>query len=101
MGLGTDILQDPSKGIHFQKRKTLPFIMQTESSECGLACVAMISSFYGKKVCLNSMRLIASTSSKGVNLKQLLNICSKMGMHGRAVRLELNDLNYLQLPCIL
>ena len=25
MGLGTDILQDPSKGIHFQKRKTLPF----------------------------------------------------------------------------
>ena len=32
---------------HFGIRGSLPVVQQTEATECGLACLAMISAYYG------------------------------------------------------
>jgi ATP-binding cassette subfamily B protein RaxB len=79
----------------------LPVILQAEASECGLACLAMIAGFHGFKTDLNQLRRRFSMSMHGVNLKQLRDMAMRMHMNGRALQLEMEHLNDLQLPCIL
>jgi len=86
-------------GFSFGAR--LPTILQTETAECGNACLAMISSFYGHKMSLPEMREKFQSSIKGTTLKDLMSFASDLNLAGRAVRLELEDLPQLQLPCIL
>lgn len=82
-------------------RKTLPLILQTEAAECGLACIAMIASFYGRHTDLVRLRQQYSISTQGANLKQIMHIAANMGLSTRALRLELEHLEQLQPPCIL
>lgn len=42
--------------LTFSLRKRVPSILQSESSECGLACLAMISAYYGFNVDMLSLR---------------------------------------------
>ncbi|OQV66012.1 hypothetical protein AK51_13570 [Serratia nematodiphila DZ0503SBS1] len=42
--------------LTFSLRKRVPSILQSESSECGLACLAMIASYYGFNVDMLSLR---------------------------------------------
>lgn len=79
----------------------LPIILQAEASECGLACLAMIAGFHGFDTDLNQLRRRFSTSMHGVNLKQLRDMAMRMHLNGRALQLEIEHLQDLQLPCIL
>lgn len=79
----------------------LPEIRQTEATECGLACLAMVSSFYGHKVDMKYLRGIGSISLKGAQLSSLIRISEVIGLESRAVRLEPEDLKLLNLPAIL
>jgi ATP-binding cassette subfamily B protein RaxB len=47
-------------------------ILQTESSECALACLAMIASHFGHQTDLADLRRRFSTSLKGATLAQLM-----------------------------
>jgi ATP-binding cassette subfamily B protein RaxB len=85
----------------FAVNHRLPMVYQAETSECGLACVAMIASYFGKKIDVNSLRKDFLFSSRGVVLKDLLTISSQLDLSSRAVRLELEDLKSLQLPALL
>ncbi|MBU2864176.1 peptidase domain-containing ABC transporter [Reinekea forsetii] len=79
----------------------LKLILQTEISECGLACVGMIAGHYGYVSDLSNLRNQFKISSQGTNLKQLMDISAKLELAGRALQLDLADLSKLQLPCIL
>lgn len=79
----------------------MKLVLQTEISECGLACIGMIADHYGYKSDLASLRAQFKISSQGSNLKQLMDISSKLEMTGRALQLEVEEINQLQLPCIL
>ena len=46
-------------------RQRIPVIHQTESSECGLASLAMISAHYGKSIDLISLRQQFNLSARG------------------------------------
>lgn len=85
----------------FAKSGRLPMIYQAERGECGLACMAMVLSFFGKKIDISSLRKEFMLSSRGVVLKDLLSVASKLGLNTRALRIEPEDLNSLQLPAIL
>ena len=91
-------------GVHlldFHGRPRLPAIRQAEAAECGLACLAMIASFHGHEVDLNALRRRFPVSLKGVTLKDLMQIAARLGLAGRAVRLEPENLRKLRLPAIL
>jgi ATP-binding cassette subfamily B protein RaxB len=47
------------------KHQHLPVILQTEAAECGLASVCMVSSYWGHRIDLASMRRRFSVSLKG------------------------------------
>jgi ATP-binding cassette, subfamily B, bacterial CvaB/MchF/RaxB len=75
-------------------------ILQTESSECGLACLAMIASHYGHHVELPELRRRFSVSLKGVSLPNLIRYAATLNLSARALRLDLDAVADLQLPCI-
>lgn len=79
---------------------SLPIILQTERAECGLACLAMVASFYEYRTDLNSLRRDHYISARGAALGELINIASKLSLSARALRLELEDLGQLQTPAI-
>ena len=83
------------------RRSRVPIVRQSEAAECGLACIAMISCSAGRHVSLSELRHRHPTSLKGATLAQLVDIARKLGFSGRAVRLDLDELERLQTPCIL
>lgn len=79
----------------------IPTILQTEATECGLACIAMVAHYYGYESDLISLRRRFPISQKGSNLNQLIQICNQLKLVSRPLKLELEDLNQLKTPCIL
>lgn len=79
----------------------LPILFQTENTECGLACLAMILTYWGKKTDLTSLRRRFSVSLRGVTLRTLMSEAEVMGLHTRALKLDINSLRKLPAPCIL
>jgi ATP-binding cassette subfamily B protein RaxB len=78
-----------------------PLILQTETAECGLACLAMIAGHYGRRVDLSALRQSHNLSLRGTTLHDLVRIASGMRLATRALRAELQHLRRLRLPCIL
>lgn len=79
----------------------LPLILQTEATECGLACLGMVAGYHKYRTDLRTLRGQFQISQKGARLADLINIASNMDLETRAVKLEMEDLKQLKLPCIL
>jgi len=79
----------------------LPMTLQSEASECGLACLAMAAGYHGRAWELAQLRAQMSVSQRGLNLKDLIGMADRLGFSARPVRLELNELPLLKTPCIL
>ena len=86
--------------LYFGSRGRLPVIRQTEAAECGLACLAMISSYHGHRIDLNTLRRRHPVSLKGVTLRALIQVASQMDLACRPLRFELGQLRQLHLPTI-
>ncbi|PRC94877.1 peptidase domain-containing ABC transporter [Solimicrobium silvestre] len=79
----------------------MKLILQTEASECGLACLAMVANHYGYHSDLADLRRQFSVSLKGATLAQIMRHAAGMELSARPLRLELDELSKLTLPCIL
>jgi ATP-binding cassette, subfamily B, bacterial CvaB/MchF/RaxB len=86
--------------LNFGGQGRLPVIQQTEAAECGLACLAMISSYHGRRIDLNTLRRRHPVSLKGATLRALIQVASQMHFVGRPVRFELGHLRRLHMPTI-
>ena len=81
--------------ISFTGHERLPLVRQTEAAECGLACLAMIASYHGHRIDLNTLRRRYPVSLNGVTLRSLIQVASQLHLVGRPLRLELEHLgNY-------
>lgn len=87
--------------LNFSLLKKIPVILQTESAECGLACLAMVAGYYGGESNLFELRSKYGISSKGATLNNLIDIASALKLISRPLSLELDELRLLRLPCIL
>lgn len=87
--------------IKWTGRKQLPLIRQTESAECGLACLAMMACWHGLQTDLTTLRERFSISTQGMTLQRLIECAAGIQLSSRAVRLEPENLKSLSLPCIL
>ncbi|SQV02866.1 colicin V export peptidase/ABC transporter CvaB [Escherichia coli] len=85
--------------LRWQRR--VPVIHQTETAECGLACLAMICGHFGKNIDLIYLRRKFNLSARGVTLAGINGIAEQLGMATRALSLELDELRVLKTPCIL
>ncbi|MDX1405168.1 MAG: peptidase domain-containing ABC transporter [Woeseiaceae bacterium] len=83
------------------RRRRVPVILQQESAECGIACLAMIAAHHGRDVGLDVLRGMAAGISRGATLADLLRTAVRLDLNARALRLEPGDLRYLKLPAVL
>ncbi|MBB3121190.1 peptidase domain-containing ABC transporter [Pseudoduganella violacea] len=79
----------------------LPLMLQTEATECGLACLAMVANFHGHHCDLAGLRRRFPISLKGVNLSHLMQVAQQLELAARPLKLDLEGLPQLRLPCIL
>ncbi|WP_051243151.1 peptidase domain-containing ABC transporter [Azohydromonas australica] len=79
----------------------LPVVLQTEAAECALACLAMVAGWFGASSELGELRRRLPVSLKGASLKDLIGMAERLGFAARPLRLELDEMRALRLPCIL
>ena len=81
--------------------RRLPSFLQTEAAECGLACLGMVACWHGHRVDLASLRRRFTLSMKGATLAYLMQAAGKLQLAPRPLRLEIDELRALALPCVL
>ncbi len=86
--------------MFLSKNKT-PLILQSEANECGLACLAMIAGYFGKRMDITSARDIHTTTNSGMSLQQLITAFESVNMIARAARIEIDELKSLRHPTII
>ncbi|EGZ44287.1 peptidase domain-containing ABC transporter [Neisseria wadsworthii] len=87
--------------LSFGFGKKLPVVLQTEIAECGLACLTAIAGYHGYHTDLRTMRHRYSLSQKGSTLADIVRFANDLNLTSRALRLDLDDLGNLRVPCIL
>jgi len=87
--------------LNFSFRKSTPVILQSEVSECGIACLAMISGYYGLNIDLFNFRERFGSPSQGVSLLSLSHTADHAGLKNRALSLDLDEIHQLKLPCVI
>lgn len=107
MGVGTAVYRFWQTMIDFIDRlsfgfgKTFSPIFQSESSECGLACLGMIARSYGHEVSLSELRTKFPQSLKGTTLIQLMSLAGELNLGSRPLKVDLDEIGQLRLPAIL
>jgi ATP-binding cassette subfamily B protein RaxB len=87
--------------LSFAFGPSVPLILQTEATECGLACLAMVAGFHGYRTDLMSLRSRFHVSLKGATLGRLIQVAGQLDLSTRPLKLDLDHLSDLKLPCIL
>ena len=82
-------------------RARLPVVLQTEAAECGLACLAMIASYFGHRIDIDTLRRRHPVSLKGMTLRGLIETARHLQLACRPLRVELAHLSQLRMPAIL
>ncbi len=81
--------------------KRVPIVLQTEASECGLACLAMVAKHFGYDTDLAHLRRRYQASLRGMTMAQLVRIGEALNLAHRPLRVEMAGIDRLQLPAIL
>ena len=76
----------------FQLWRAYPWIEQHSSSDCGAACLAMISQYWGKRFSINFLREVSGVGRSGASLKGLAKAAENLGYQARPVRASLSRL---------
>ncbi|MCZ6502157.1 MAG: peptidase domain-containing ABC transporter [Gammaproteobacteria bacterium] len=87
--------------LNLSGENKLPSILQAESAECGLACIAMIASYHGYRCDLLSLRRNFGSSARGATIQTIIDLADSLELTTRAVRLGIEELVDLSAPAIL
>ncbi|MFP3597240.1 peptidase domain-containing ABC transporter [Chryseobacterium sp. SIMBA_029] len=79
----------------------MKFIPQHDQTDCGPACLAMVSLYYGKYFRLQYLRDKSFITREGVSLLGISEAADKIGFNTIAVKLKPQDFDKKILPCIL
>lgn len=81
--------------------RRLRWRLQSESAECGLACIAICLQALGDPVDMAELRQRFPVSARGLNVRDVGDLCAALDLTVRAVRCEVEELGDLRTPAIL
>lgn len=81
--------------------KRFPHYKQMDLMDCGATSLRMIFKYYGQQVSIHKIRKLCQTTKNGVNLLGISEAAEKLGFRTYGVRLNLEQLKEVELPCIL
>jgi ATP-binding cassette subfamily B protein len=79
----------------------IPEIRQVQQADCGAACLAMVLGALGRPVPLGVVQEVVSIDRDGADAGSLLQAAATFGLRGRAVSLELDELDALPSGAVL
>lgn len=82
-------------------RRKVPMVLQSETSECGLACLAMCMGAHGRMVTLPNLRNRHPASSRGMSLAEMTDVAQAEGMELLAFEVPPEGLEEMRLPAVL
>jgi ATP-binding cassette, subfamily B, bacterial HlyB/CyaB len=77
-----------------------PFYRQQSVTDCGIACLVMVSRYWGKRFSINQLRGIANVDRNGASLQGLMIAAENIGFSPRPVKVDLKSLAKQKLPAI-
>ena len=77
-----------------------PFILQQSSSDCGAACLSMISLYWGKRFTISYLRELVNVGVAGASLKNLAAGAESLGFMARPVRASIGKMAEQKNPWI-
>jgi ATP-binding cassette, subfamily B, bacterial HlyB/CyaB len=80
--------------------KRYPFFAQQSAADCGIACLVMISRYWGKQFSVNRLRDIANVDRNGTSLRGLSGAAESIGLSTRPIKASLDQLAKQSLPAI-
>ena len=80
--------------------KTYPFYAQQSASDCGAACLVMISRHWGKRLNASRLRDLANINRNGASLQSLATAGENIGFVTRPVKASFDKLAQQSLPLI-
>ncbi len=78
-----------------------PNYIQTEGKDCGPTCLKIIAKHYGKILNIQKLREYSETTREGSNMMTLSDGAEKFGFRTLGVKLSVEKLEEIHLPCIL
>lgn len=87
--------------IHRLFGKCFPIILQKDSMQCGIACLSMISSYYGRSYSLDFLSKKCFPTKEGVSLLSISKAAKQIGLDNITGLISLEELMRAPLPCIL
>ncbi|PSB09134.1 ABC transporter ATP-binding protein [Pleurocapsa sp. CCALA 161] len=83
-----------------QSSKRYPFFKQHSNSDCGVACLVMVSKYWGKNFSINQLRAVANVDRSGASIKGLITAAESVGFMVRPRKADLLALQSQELPAI-
>lgn len=77
-----------------------PYFAQQSASDCGAACLVMVSRYWGKNFSVNRLRDMANVDRNGSSLRGLSAAAESIGFTTRPVKASLDQLAKQKLPAI-
>ena len=81
--------------------KRIPLRWQHDGMQCGVACLQMICSHFGREYSLDELSAICDATVQGVSMLGISDAATELGLHTVCGRMTVEQLRRLQLPCIL
>lgn len=77
------------------------YYKQQDGLDCGPTCLRMVAKHYGRNFSIQKLRALCFTNLGGTTLWNLADAAEKIGLRSLGVRVTLEQLKEIQLPCIL
>jgi ATP-binding cassette subfamily B protein len=77
------------------------FYKQHDNLDCGPTCLRMIAKHYGRNYPIQKLRALCFTNRGGTTLWNMADAAEKIGLRSLGVRVTIEQLKEVQLPCIL
>jgi ATP-binding cassette subfamily B protein len=78
-----------------------PHVGQHDQTDCGAACLAMITRFYGNPVGTARLRDMANVDANGASMWSVARAAEALGFHARELQLDYDSLRHIHLPAII
>lgn len=82
-------------------KKPFPNYTQPDSKDCGPTCLQIVAKYYGKIISIQKIRQLSETVRMGSSLMGLSNAADAIGFKTIGVKLSLEKLEEVPLPCLL
>ena len=81
--------------------KKIKVYKQYDMMQCGIACIKIICSYYGKDFSFDYLSKYCHATTEGVSLLSIMDATLELGFQTTCNRLSISQLSEKKLPCIL